>query len=115
VPLDLLLRWPAKVVEEIVLAPWTVARVRGALTELPERIEALSGSLDETITMLGSVLPGVDERLEALAGNVGRLDAAVTSLAADPDPASAPVSTPCCPTRPGGTGRPCRSRSRTAR
>lgn len=82
-PLDLLLRWPGKVLEEIVLAPWTVARVRGALTELPERIEVLSSSLDETITMLGSVLPGVDERLEALAGNVSRLDTAVTSLAED--------------------------------
>jgi hypothetical protein len=69
-PLTLALRWPGKVLEEILLAPWTVAKVRRSLTELPERIDALRDSLDETTSMLTGTLPDLDGRLLEVAGDL---------------------------------------------
>ena len=69
-PLTLALRWPGKVLEEILLAPWTVAKVRRSLTELPERIDALRDSLDETTSMLTDTLPDLDGRLLEVADDL---------------------------------------------
>ena len=69
-PLTLALRWPGKVLEEILLAPWTVAKVRRSLTELPERIDALRDSLDETTSMLTGTLPALDGRLLEVADDL---------------------------------------------
>ena len=69
-PLTLALRWPGKVLEEILLAPWTVAKVRRSLTELPERIDALRDSLDETTSMLTGTLPDLDGRLLEVADDL---------------------------------------------
>jgi hypothetical protein len=69
-PLSLALRWPGKVLEEILLAPWTLAKVRQSLTELPERIDALRDSLDETTSMLTGTLPDLDRRLREVADDL---------------------------------------------
>lgn len=69
-PLSLALRWPGKLLEEVLLAPWTLAKVRQSLTELPERIDALRDSLDETTSMLTGTLPDLDGRLREVADDL---------------------------------------------
>jgi|SRR5665213_1613727 len=74
-PLSLIVRWPAKVLEELLLAPWTVHRVRASLGQLPERIDVLSDALLQTTGRLDDLLPMV--------ATVGNLDGAVSGLAGD--------------------------------
>jgi len=69
-PLGLMVRWPAKLLEEALLAPWTLARVRRSLTELPDRIDALRASLEETTGMLSGTLPDLDTRLLEVADDL---------------------------------------------
>jgi ABC-type transporter Mla subunit MlaD len=66
-PLSLIARWPAKVAEEILLAPWTIRQVRTSLTELPVRLDALTATLGDTIGALDALLPTLDERIGGLA------------------------------------------------
>ena len=78
-PLDLALQWPAKVAEEILLAPWTIAKVRQSLTDLPQKIDELTarleavGHLDKTVDRLAvdladfkAVVGGVDKVVSEL-------------------------------------------------
>jgi hypothetical protein len=68
--LGLFVRFPAKLLEEALLAPWTLARVRRSLTELPDRIDALRGSLEQTTGMLSRTLPELDTRLVEVADDL---------------------------------------------
>lgn len=69
-PVELLLAWPAKLAEEVLLAPWTIAKVRRSLTELPQEIERLSATLQTTTGMLAGSLPAVEAQLAELRGDL---------------------------------------------
>jgi hypothetical protein len=76
----LLVRWPAKALVEIALAPWTIQRVRRSLTELPDRIDSLTEALRQTTDQLGSTLPSVDEGLVRMNESVSRLETTVNEV-----------------------------------
>ena len=82
-PLDLALRWPGKLLEEVLLMPWTLSRVRRSLTALPGEIETLTRALNVTTDLLDTMLPAVERTLAAVASNAEHLDAAVGGLAGD--------------------------------
>ena len=77
---SLLLRFPGKLLEEALLVPWTLARVRRSLTDLPGRIDALNDSLAETTAVLDRMLPELDDRLAGVATDLGRFRDAVGSI-----------------------------------
>ncbi|MEQ1786296.1 MAG: hypothetical protein ABL966_04530 [Acidimicrobiales bacterium] len=78
--LSLLARWPGKLLEEVLLAPWTLARVRSSLTALPGKIDGLSQSLTETTAVLDEMLPDLDDRLAGVAHDLTRFREAVGSI-----------------------------------
>ncbi len=78
--LSLLVRFPGKLLEEALLVPWTLARVRRSLTDLPGRIDALNESLAETTAVLHQMLPELDDRLAGVATDLGRFRDAVGSI-----------------------------------
>lgn len=61
----LLVRWPLKLAQEVVLAPWTIGSLRRTLTELPEKIDGLSDALDRTTTDLDGTVAGLAADLTA--------------------------------------------------
>lgn len=75
--LSLLVQFPAKLLEEALLAPWTLARVRRSLTALPAHIDALNDSLAETTEVLDRMLPELDDRLAGVAVDMRRFREAV--------------------------------------
>lgn len=75
--LALLVQFPAKLLEEALLAPWTLARVRRSLTALPGHIDALNDSLAETTAVLDRMLPELDDRLASVAVDMRRFREAV--------------------------------------
>lgn len=81
--LELALAWPTRVAREVLLAPWTIQRVRRSLGVLPDELEALRTTLNDTTQVLEETLGPLDGRLENVAGGVNRLDAAVTTLSGD--------------------------------
>ena len=81
--LDLALAWPAKITREVLLAPWTVQRVRRSLGVLPDELASLRTPLHDTNETLERTLGAVDGRLESVADGVTSLDTAVTSLSGD--------------------------------
>lgn len=76
----LVMRWPAKALVELALAPWTIQRVRRSLTELPDRIDSLTEALRQTTDQLGSTLPSVDEGLVRMNESVSRLETTVNEV-----------------------------------
>lgn len=76
-PFALLVRWPGKLLEEVLLMPWTLSRVRHSLEQLPDRIDTLNESLAEVTAVLDSTLPQVDQRLEGVATELIELRDAV--------------------------------------
>ena len=61
----LLVQWPLKLAQEVVLAPWTIGSLRRALTELPDKIDGLSDALDRTTTDLEGTVNGLAADLNA--------------------------------------------------
>ena len=61
----LLVQWPLKLAQEVVLAPWTIGSLRRALTELPDKIDGLSDALDRTTTELEGTVNGLAADLTA--------------------------------------------------
>lgn len=85
--LDLLRQWPVKVAEEILLAPWTVQKVRRSLTDLPDKLDELRAALDRTSTMIDRLLPelselvvGMDDRFRHVEATVSELGDALLNL-----------------------------------
>jgi len=50
--LELALAWPTRVAREVLLAPWTIQRVRRSLGVLPDELEALRTTLTDTTHVL---------------------------------------------------------------
>src|SRR4051794_37645325 len=59
----LLVQWPMKLATEVVLAPWTIASLRRALTELPDKIDDLTVALDRTTEHLEGTVDGLAAEL----------------------------------------------------
>lgn len=80
----LLVQWPLKLAQEVVLAPWTIGSLRRALTELPEKIDGLSEALDRTTTDLDATVNGLAADLtsfkESLDDMLPTLSALVTGM-----------------------------------
>lgn len=84
---DLLLRWPVKMVEEILAAPWTIALVRRSLSELPDQIDrldsavtTLASDLTDFRRTLGDVLPELSQVVSGMDDRVGRVETVVADL-----------------------------------
>lgn len=84
---ELLLLWPAKVVEEVLAAPWTIALIRRSLAELPQQIDrldaavtALASDLTEFRHTLGEVLPDLSRVVGGMDDRVGRVETVVADL-----------------------------------
>lgn len=84
---ELLVRWPGKLAEELLIAPWTISRIRHALTELPDRIDRL----DSAVTTLASdlaafrhtleeLLPELSQLVSGMDDRVGRVEKVVAEL-----------------------------------
>ena len=67
--LELALAWPTRVAREVLLAPWTIQRVRRSLGVLPDELEALRTTLNDTTPVLEETLGPLDGRYRgAVAG-----------------------------------------------
>ena len=84
---ELLVRWPAKVVEEVIAAPWTIALVRRSLSELPVQIDKLDAAVSTLASDLtdfrhtmGDLLPDLSQVVSGMDDRVGRVESVVADL-----------------------------------
>jgi ABC-type transporter Mla subunit MlaD len=89
-------RWNAQLASELGRLPWTIGVLRESLTSLstvilqletlgrlPDEIDALTGTLNQTIQALDGTLGAVDRAMGSMVPQVARLDEAMGGLGVD--------------------------------
>lgn len=73
-------RWTIVLVEEVAMVPWTIREVRRSLVSLPDRLDRLTGALEETMAGLDATLPRLNDTMGQVTDGVGSVEQAVGDL-----------------------------------